>query len=80
LWQEAARGEADVVGREVGAAVGLAGTAAGLGVLTGAGNGWADARDENINEAAIVVIATLIPDERAGIDVTGLETGKAGVP
>jgi hypothetical protein len=60
----------------------LAGTAAGLDVLAGAGNNWADAKDEdideNINEAAIVVIATLIPDQRAGIDVTSLETRKSG--
>jgi hypothetical protein len=53
----------------------LAGTTAGLGVLTGAGNGWADARDENIdeniNEAAMVVIAILIPDQQMGIDITG---------
>jgi hypothetical protein len=56
LWQDAPRG--------AGAAIGLAGAAAG----------WADA-DDSASDAANVAIATRIPSGRVGIDITGKDGG-----
>jgi hypothetical protein len=56
-----------------GVPIGLAGANAGLAGagLAGTGAGWADAAEQSTRDAAIVAIATRIPDERAGINVTG---------
>jgi hypothetical protein len=69
LWQEAARGEGAVAPGTPGnlGAAGLVGAAGRIA----AGASCADAVDKNASDAAIVVIATRIPNEKVRINLTG---------
>jgi hypothetical protein len=80
LWQEAARGEGAVAVRFGSpGSFGAAGLAVAAG-RTGAGAGCAVAADENdkdaAKDAAIVVIATRIPNEEVRIILTSLRDRK----
>jgi hypothetical protein len=70
LWQAAAR-EEDTVAVWVGipGGLGAVGLAAPAGRSTA--GAWADAADKNANDAAIVAIATRIPNEKVRINLTG---------